>query len=88
MVQMIQYYTSVFQYHQQTLEISAMVGPGEESKVAIVCWSLLQFAKVCHILLEQTLQANGSLYSLDWTTGLDYWTGFTQQCGLPEQRRC
>ena len=36
----------------------------------------------------------GSLYSLDWTTGLDYWTGrdywtgFSQQCGLPEQRRC
>ena len=38
-----------------------MVGPGEESKVAIVCWSLPQFAKVCHILLEETLANSGKL---------------------------
>ena len=33
---------------------------------------------------NQECAQNGSLYSLDWTTGL----AFQAICGLPEQRQC
>lgn len=42
------------------LEISAMVVPGDP-KFAIVCWSLLQFARVCRSLLRQTVANNSKL---------------------------